>query len=61
MRVFLYECVFEGNRLSSEKLQCHLNFIFHIMFDKVALVCGKHWNPAKGHHHILGYLLIKET
>ncbi len=38
MQVFLYECIIEGNQLSSEKLQCHFNFIFPIMPDEVAYV-----------------------
>ncbi len=36
--MFLYECIFEKNRPSSEKLWCHFNLVFPVMPDKVAFV-----------------------
>ncbi len=40
VRVFLYHCISEGNRLSSENLGCHFHFILHVMSDKAAFVSG---------------------
>ncbi len=37
-RVFLYYCISEGNRLSSENFGCHFHFILHVMSDKAAFV-----------------------
>ncbi len=38
--VFLYQCISEGNRLSSENFGCHFHFILHVMSDKAAFVSG---------------------
>ncbi len=38
--VFLYHCISEGIRLSSENFQCHFHFILHVMPDKAAFVSG---------------------
>ncbi len=38
VRVFLYHCISEGNRLFSENFGCHFYFILHIMSDKAAFV-----------------------
>ncbi len=38
--VFLYHCISEGNRLSSENFGCHLHFILHVMSDKATFVRG---------------------
>ncbi len=38
VRVFIYHCISEGNRLSSENFGCHFHFILHIMSDKAAFV-----------------------
>ncbi len=38
--VFLYHCISEGNRLSSENFGCHFHFILHVMSDKAAFVSG---------------------
>ncbi len=40
VRVFLYHCISEGNRLSSENFGCHFHFILHVMSDKAAFVSG---------------------
>ncbi len=36
--VFLYQCIAEGYRLSSEKLRCHINFFNPVMPDKAAFM-----------------------
>ncbi len=38
VRVFLYHCISEGNRLFSENFGCHFHFILHVMSDKAAFV-----------------------
>ncbi len=38
--VFLYHCISEGNRLSSENFGCHFHLILHVMSDKAAFVRG---------------------
>ncbi len=38
VRVFLYQCISDGNQLFSENFGCHFNFILHIMSDKAAFV-----------------------
>ncbi len=38
VRVFLYHCISEGNRLFSENFGCHFHFILHVMPDKEAFV-----------------------
>ncbi len=48
MRVFLYHCISDGNRLFSENYGCHFHFILHIMSDKAAfvgraLLCVQHY------------------
>ncbi len=40
VQMFLYRCIFEGNRLSSEKFGCYFHFILHVMSDKAAFVSG---------------------
>ncbi len=40
VRVFLYHCISEGNRLFSENDGCHFHFILHVMSDKAAFVGG---------------------
>ncbi len=40
VRVFLYHCISEGNRMSSENFGCHFHLILHIMSDKAAFVSG---------------------
>ncbi len=40
VRVFLYHCISEGNRLSSENFGCHFHFILHVMSDKAVFVRG---------------------
>ncbi len=40
VRAFLYHCISEGNRLSSENSGCHFHFILHVMSDKAAFVSG---------------------
>ncbi len=40
MRVFLYHCISEGNRLFSENVVCHFHFILHVMSDKAVFVSG---------------------
>ncbi len=40
VRVSLYHCISEGNRLSSENFGCYFNFILHVMSDKAAFVSG---------------------
>ncbi len=46
MRVFLYHCISEGNRLSSENAGYHFHFILHVMSDKAAFVRGASISPA---------------
>ncbi len=36
--VFLYQCISDGKRLSSENFGCHFHFILHIMSDKAEFV-----------------------
>ncbi len=38
VRVFLYHCISEGNRLFSENFGCRFHFILHIMSDKAVFV-----------------------
>ncbi len=38
VRVFLYHCISDGNRLFSENFGCHFYFILHIMSDKAVFV-----------------------
>ncbi len=40
VRVFLYHCISEGNRLSSENDGCHFHLILNVMSDKAAFVSG---------------------
>ncbi len=40
VRVFLYYCISEGNRLFSENFGCNFHFILHVMSDKAAFVSG---------------------
>ncbi len=38
-RVFLHECIFEENRVSSERLWCHLNITSDkVMFERITLI-----------------------
>ncbi len=40
VRVFLYHCISDGNRLFSENFGCHFHLILHVMSDKAAFVSG---------------------
>ncbi len=40
VRVFLYHCISDGNRLFSENDGCNFHFILHVMSDKAAFVSG---------------------
>ncbi len=40
VQVFLYHCISEGNRLSSENFGCYFHFILHVMSGKAAFVSG---------------------
>ncbi len=37
VRELLYHCISDGNRLSSENVGSHFNFILHVMSDKAGL------------------------
>ncbi len=40
VRVFLYHCISDGNRLFSENVGCYFHFILHVMSDKAAFLRG---------------------
>ncbi len=50
--MFLYECIFEKNRLSSEKLWCHFNSIFPV--SRAGLVIGHNELFPGGPTHFRG-------